>query len=348
MPPSARLMFYCNHSSTSIRIRGMAGYTRVCARAERALCAELIVQIARYAPDGAAVVAGLAPTCKAWQLALQGEEAAAAWREWCARRFPRVVDLVSLLGAPSSSSQWRALYRAQLDAEVMVQPADARSDEPTLADFPVTVELFSDEEVVAPPDKPIASVTGKLLRGDDGCCYMRLWGKGNRPACFHYVFGEGQQFDGDRDPCPYGSTFNPANLQFGPGYLDHLDLRVEARVSRRSPKDGSIQTLQLGVASGVKEATANCDDPLEIDITMNSAPMPEKRASLSRHEVCNRNIEGYAMSANLMFEPRLDIYREGCVVDSMFIVTDDPHETTSWLTTEALLAYFRDVAPWAD
>ena len=348
MPPSARLMFYCNHSSTSIRIRGMAGYTRVCARAERALCAELIVQIARYAPDGAAVVAAFAPTCKAWRLALQGEEAAAAWREWCVRRFPRVVDLVSLLGAPSSSSQWRALYRAQLDAEVMVQPADARSDEPTLADFPVTVELFSDEEVVAPPDKPIASVTGKLLRGDDGCCYMRLWGKGNRPACFHYVFGEGQQFDGDRDPCPYGSTFNPANLQFGPGYLDHLDLRVEARVSRRSPKDGSIQTLQLGVASGVKEATANCVDPLEINITMNSVLIPEKRASLSRHEVSNRNIEGYAMSATFMFEPRLDIYRDGCVLESMFIVTDDPHETTSWLTPDALLTYFRDVAPWAD
>ena len=173
---------------------------------------------------------------------------------------------------------------------------------------------------------------------------MHLWGKGNRPACFDYVFGEGQAFDGDKDPCPYGSTFSPYALQ----YFDQLDLRVEARVSRRRPEDGSIQTLQLGVASGVKEATANCDDPLEIDITMNSAPMPEKRASLSRHEVCNRNIEGYAMSANLMFEPRLDIYREGCVVDSMFIVTDDPHETTSWLTPDALLTYFRDVAPWAD
>ena len=322
----------------------MAGYTRVCARAERALCAELIVQIARYAPDGAAVVAAFAPTCKAWQLALQGEEAAAAWREWCARRFPRVVDLVSLLGAPSSSSQWRALYRAQLDAEVMVQPVDARSDETTLADYPVTVELFSDEEVVAPPDKPIASVTGKLLRADDGCCYMHLWGKGNRPACFDYVFGEGQAFDGDKDPCPYGSTFSPYALQ----YFDQLDLRVEARVSRRRPEDGSIQTLQLGVASGVKEATANCVDPLEINITMNSVLIPEKRASLSRHEVSNRNIEGYAMSATFMFEPRLDIYRDGCVLESMFIVTDDPHETTSWLTPDALLTYFRDVAPWAD
>ena len=322
----------------------MAGSTRARVHAGRTLCAELVVQIARYAPDGAAVVAGLAPTCKAWQLALQGEEAAAAWREWCVRRFPRVVDLVSLLGAPSSSSQWRALYRAQLDAEVMVQPVDARSDETTLADYPVTVELFSDEEVVAPPDKPIASVTGKLLRADDGCCYMHLWGKGNRPACFDYVFGEGQAFDGDKDPCPYGSTFSPYALQ----YFDQLDLRVEARVSRRRPEDGSIQTLQLGVASGVKEATANCVDPLEINITMNSVLIPEKRASLSRHEVSNRNIEGYAMSATFMFEPRLDIHREGCFLDSMFIATDEERTETAWLTTDALLAYFRDVAPWAD
>ena len=328
--------------------RARAGSARVRARADRALCAELVVQIARYAPDGAAVVAAFAPTCKAWRLALQGEEAAAAWREWCVRRFPRVVDLVSLLGAPSSSSQWRAIYRAQLDAEEMVQREDARSDEPTLADFPVTVELFSDEEVVAPPDKPIASVTGKLLRADDGCCYMHLWGKGNRPACFDYVFGEGQAFDGDKDPCPYGTEFNPSTLQFGPCYFDQLDLRVEARVSRRRPEDGSIQTLQLGVARGVKEATANCNDPLEIDITMKGVPIPEKRASLSRHEVGNRNIEGYAMSATFMFEPRLDIHREGCFLDSMFIATDEERTETAWLTPDALLTYFRDVAPWGE
>ena len=333
--------------------RARAGSTRACARADRALCAELVMQIARYAPDGAAVVAAFAPTCKAWQLALQGEEAAAAWREWCERRFPRVVDLVRLLGAPSSSSQWRALYRAQLDAEVMVQPEDARSDETTLADYPVTVELFSDNDLIAPPDKPIASVTEELCGDVDGGCYLHLWGEKNRPACFHYVFGEGQQFDGDKDPCAYGSTFNPENLQFGPGYFDQLNLRVEARVSRRSPDGGSIQTLLLGVASGVKDATVNCYDPLMIDVKMkNRIPIPENQASLSRQVVGDRNTEDFPMSPTFIFEPTLDIHREGGVLDGMFIVTDDPKDstgrTTSWLTTDALLAYFRDVAPWAD
>ena len=46
--------------------------------------------------------------------------------------------------------------------------------------------------------------------------------------------------------------------------------------------------------------------------------------------------------------PKFAPQSQGCFLDSMFIATDEERTETAWLTTDALLAYFRDVAPWGE
>ena len=105
--------------------------------------------------------AAMISTCKAWRDVLADSDE--LWRVIALHRFPRLHGILQSLGV---HSPWVELYREQLRAE---RAAVSPEPGPTLADFVLSIELYSSETGAVS-----ASWTGKLSElGDE--CDVRLW-----------------------------------------------------------------------------------------------------------------------------------------------------------------------------